>query len=163
MKDKSSLGNFLEDERAVSEEFTSLPALSVVMIGFTVFILLIANTYTNYNNNIENMDKYQQANHLLNKLTNPDCFFIKNGETINLPLLKTSDTELNQLKKQYQSQGVDFIIKVSYEDKIETFPATEDISNLETGNRVAVSKPSAVYINPAYTKPGKITIITWRR
>ena len=79
---------FIKDENAISEEFTALPALSVVMIGFALFIVLMANTYSAYNTRIDSLEKYQTADFIAIKLTNPDCFFIKEGGVINLPVLE---------------------------------------------------------------------------
>ena len=107
---------FIKDEKAVSEEFTSLPALSVVMIGFALFILLVANTYSAYTTRTENLNKYQTADFIATKLTNPDSFIIKEGGIINLPVFKNSEAEINKLRQKYQASGIDFVVIVNYEN-----------------------------------------------
>lgn len=151
----------IKDENAISEEFTSLPALSIVMIGFAIFILLIANTYSAYTTRVDNLNKYQTADFIVTKLTNPDSFIIKEGGIIDLPLLKNSEAEINQMREKYRSSGVDFIIIVRYENFITKLPHNADDLLLNSGDRVAVTKNIGIYLNEAQTKPGTLTIITW--
>lgn len=155
------LRRFIKDENAISEEFTSLPALSIVMIGFAIFIILIANTYATYTTRIESLDKYQTADFIVTKLTNPDSFLIKEGGIVDLPLLKNSDTEINQLRSKYRASGVDFIIRISYEDTVVKLPSNADDLLSNAGDRVAVTKHVGIYLNQAQTKPGRLTIIAW--
>jgi len=152
---------FIKDENAISEEFTSLPALSIVMIGFAIFILLVSNTYTAYNTRINSLDKYQTADFIVTKLTNPDSFLIKEGGVIDLPNFKNSEPEINKLREKYKSSGIDFVIIVQYENKNFKQPSNTDNLLSNAGDRVAVTKNVGVYINTAQTKPGSITIITW--
>ncbi|RLF33655.1 MAG: hypothetical protein DRM98_01915 [Thermoplasmata archaeon] len=161
MKTYYYLKDFIEDENAVSEEFTTLPALSIVMIGFTLFILLIANTYTAYDVRIDNLEKYQTADFIATKLTNPDCFFIREGGIVDLPLLKKTESKekLNSIREEYQRDHVDFIVRISWESTYLDFP--EDLPINVGAARVAVSKDVGVYLNEAQTKPGKLTIIMW--
>jgi len=154
----------IKDVNAVSEEFTALPALSVVMIGFALFIVLIANTYSAYNTRIDSLDKYQTADFIATKLTNPDCFFIMEGGIVNLPLLDSSDPtlsddKLNAMRAEYALSGVGFSISLSWDGGSKYFP--EDTLPADIGDRVAVSRTVSVYLNEAQTKPGKLTVITW--
>jgi len=154
----SSLKNFLKDENAVSEEFTSLPALSIVMIGFTLFILLISNTYMAYEQRIDSLEKYQTGYFIATKLTNPDCYFIRGGGTVDLPLLQTDSYILNLLRDKYKTSGVNFIVRISWDKGSEDFP--EELP-VDVGDRIAVSKNVGIYLNKAQTTPGKLTIIMW--
>ena len=161
---KTPLRSFIGDEKAVSEEFTSLPALSVVMIGFTLFFVLLANVYTSYGIRVESIGKYQTADLIATKLTNPDCFFIREGKLANLPELRKdgSNDKLNSIREEYRASSVNFIVRVSWWDgnevKSEDFP--EDLPD-DIGDRVAVSRDVGVYLNEAQTSPGKITVILW--
>ena len=59
----NNLKDFKKNDFAIAEEFTSIPSLSIIIIGFTIFILLIANVYSIYHSRIESIDKYQIANY----------------------------------------------------------------------------------------------------
>ena len=154
------LKGFIKNDKAISEEFTSLPALSVVMIGFALFILLIANTYNAYGIRIDSIEKYKTADFIATKLTNPDCFFMEEGGIVNISLLETSESldKLNSIRNTYKTSGVDFIIRLSWDSTYEDYP--EDLPN-DVGDRVAVSRSISVYLNPAQTRPGRLTVITW--
>jgi len=165
MPKKKSDTNFIKNEKAISEEFTSLPALTVVIIGFTLFILIITNTYNAYNIRIESIDKYQTASFIASKLTSPDCYFMMEGGIVDLPLLdssepKESGDKLNQMRNKIKASGVNFSIEISYNNQKKYFP--EDNLPSYINERVAVSKTVSVYLNEAQTKPGKLTVITWR-
>jgi len=157
---KTPIRSLIKDTKAISEEFTSLPALSVVMIGFTLFILLIANVYSSYALKVSSLDKYQTADFISTKLTNPDCYFIKEGGLVDLLALKTptSNAILNSMREQYKRSDFDFIIRVSWGSYSVDFPE-DPVYNV--GDRVAVSKDIGVYLNEAQTVPGKLTIILW--
>jgi len=157
--------SIIKNNNAISEEFTSLPALTIVLIGFTLFILIITNSYNAYNIRIDSVDKYQTAFFISDKLTNPDCYFILEGGMVNLPLLDSidpieSDDKLNDIRNEIKASGINFSLKISWDDESKYFP--EDSLPMDVGDKVAVSKTVSVYLNEAQTKPGKLTIIIWR-
>lgn len=158
MRGEIPLKHFIKDEKAISEEFTSLPALSVFMIGFTLFILLISNTYLAYEQRIDSLEKYQTGCFIASKLTNPDCYFIREGGIVDLSTLRENDDILISLQKEYNKSGVNFIIRISWNDNFEDFP--QDLPKY-VHNRVAVSKTIGIFLNNAQTVPGKLTIIMW--
>ncbi len=160
MRKQSRLRDFLTNERAVSEEFTALPALSVVMIGFALFFVLFANVYTSYGLRVESLDKYQTADFLLTKLTHPDSPFIKPGGSVDFPLLQSSDgaAQLRSLRHDYSAAGVNFTVRVNWDDISHDFP--EPLPDT-CGDRIAVSTSASIYLNEAQTMPGTLTIIAW--
>ena len=161
MSKKSLIRGFIRNETAVSEEFTALPSLSVVMIGFTLFFVLLANVYVSYELRVESLEKYQTADFIAGKLTNPDCQFIKTGGAVDLPLLRSDSgkSNLSSLREEYKASGVNFTVRVSWEETYEDFP--EALPTNTIGDRIAVSRTIGVYLNEAQTMPGKLTVITW--
>ena len=149
---------FLVDEHAVSEEFTTLPALSIVMIGFALFIVLLAQTYTAYEERMDRLQNYQTADGIANKLTSPDCYFIREGGLIDVPILQSDTGSLQILCEQYERSGVIFLLRLQWNDLTQDFPETLSISPM---NRVAVSKEVGIYLNEAQTVPGTLTIVLW--
>ncbi|MDD5779101.1 MAG: hypothetical protein PHU95_06605 [Candidatus Thermoplasmatota archaeon] len=61
--------SFISDESGISEEFTSLPALAVVLIGFGLFFALVGGAYHVHTEKLERADGYRAANFVLQKLT----------------------------------------------------------------------------------------------
>lgn len=166
MNSKDVNNNFIKNEKAISEEFTILPALTVAVIGFSLFILIVSNVYNTYNCRIETLDSYQSASFIASKLTNPDCYFMMEGGIINLPLLDSpnpeeSDYKLNQMRNEIAAPGVNFSIVVSWDSQKKYFP--EDNLPSYVYERVAVSKTASIFLNEAQTKPGKLTVIMWEK
>jgi hypothetical protein len=155
--------SLLKNDNAISEEFTSLPALSVIMIGFTLFFVLIANVYHLYDSNVASIEKYQTADFIATKLTGHDCGFVKEGGIIDLPALEQYCTEGNNefdaLREEYQHYGINFSIIITWEDVSQCFP--EDSVPSDHQDRIAVSKKMGIYINEAQTVPGEITVLLW--
>jgi hypothetical protein len=111
MRNAINVRSFFKDERAVSEEFTILPALSVVMIGFVLFVTLLAQTYLAYADRVNQLQNYQTADTILQKLTNPDSYFIKEGGLIDIAILQNDTIFLQKLYVQYQRLGVSFVLR----------------------------------------------------
>jgi hypothetical protein len=150
---------FLRNEEAVSEEFTVLPALSVVMIGIALFILLVAQTYGAYIERIDRLQTYQTVDGLFIKLMNPDCFFIKSPGLINLYLVQNETTLLQKFFGQYIRSGFLFQFQIKWSNQTWFFPKT---SNANPLNRIAVSKAIGIYLNEAQTVPGTMTLLLWK-
>jgi len=150
---------FLKNEEAVSEEFTVLPALSVVMIGFALFVVLLAQTYITYADRIDRLQSYQTADGLLQKLTNPDCFFIREAGLVDLDLLQNDTISLQNFLEQYTKSGLFFHVQLHWNDQIWDFPESM-ASNPDI--RIAVSKEIGIYLNEAQTTPGTLTILLWK-
>ena len=164
MQKETHWDRFRKDNNAISEEFTALPALSVVLIGFTLFVILIANTYGAYESRIESLEKYQTADFIATKLTNPDCFFINGDKTVNLPLLENSGDKLNESRDQYRVSGFDFIVRIDWTGNPngpEDFPEKLEKTLGNNVDHIAISRDVGVYLNPANTSIGKLTIILW--
>ena len=154
------LRRFLSYEDAISEEFTSLPALSIVMIGFTLFIVLLANTYGAYYDRMDRIEIYQSADLVATKLVGSSCCFIRAGGIVNFPLIESGacDERMNESRVEYQHSGLDFTLIVSYQDGSVTFP----VLPVSDRDRVAVSRDVGVLVNDAEIFPGKLTVVMWK-
>jgi hypothetical protein len=149
---------FIVDEQAVSEEFTSLPALSVVMIGFVLFFTLLAQTYTAYETRVEHLQEYQTADRITKMLISPDSWFIRDGALIDLPAIQTDTTTITKLCEDYQKSNIFFIMRLHWNNITADFPQT----TVPLSNRIAISTNIGMYLNEAQTVPGTLTIILWK-
>jgi hypothetical protein len=150
---------FLKNEEAVSEEFTVLPALSVVMIGFALFVLLVAQTYDAYTDRIDRLQTYQIVEGFFQKILNPDCFFIKPPCVVDLRLLQNDTSSLQRYVEQYTRSGLNYYLLIQWDNQ--TWCSLEDIET-HSLNYVAVSKPIGIYLNEAQTVLGTVTLSLWR-
>jgi hypothetical protein len=150
---------FIKDEKAISEEFTVLPALSIVMVGFAVFFALLAQTYLSYTDHIHRLQNYQTADHILESLTNPDCFFIKDGGLIDIQFLQDNRPLLENICEQYRKSGIRFFLRLQCGNLTMDLP---EMLLHDSFNSIAISKEIGVLLDEAHTIPGVLTIILWR-
>jgi len=159
MKTTLRLRSFCNDDLAVSEEFTSLPTLSIVMIGFALFLVLLSQTYLTHGERMDQLDGYQTADRIVRKLTNPDCCFMRPGGLIDVSVLRQDIGKLQTMNEQYSHSGVRFILRLRYDDIEEDFTPIDNISALY---RIAITRQVGIYLSDAQTIPGSLTIILWR-
>ena len=150
---------FLENDAAVSEEFTVLPALSIVMIGFSIFTLLLAQTYIVTMDNLERLQHYQTADRILQRITNSESVFISQGGCINLQTLQSDNGFLEEICKEYKRSGICFLLRLAYNNYSMDFPKTPPERPVQC---TAVSKEVPIYLNEAQTIPGRLSIVLWR-
>ena len=154
---KSRVRPFWVNKQAVSEEFTSLPALSVVMIGFSLFLIMLTQVYTAYQERMTQVQYYQIAENLVEKWTNPDSPFMSSG-LVEVSRLSNTTTIMN-LQDEYRLSNISFIIRLRYLDSDHDFPEPPPPTS---PHRVAASKELGVHLNDAQTTPGTLTLILWR-
>jgi hypothetical protein len=150
--------SFLENEDAISEEFTVLPALSIVMIGFAVFALLVAQTYIVTTENLERLQHYQTADHILQRITNPESAIVFEGGCIDAQSFQSENEFLKDMLSLYTKSGICFLLRLQYDNHTNDFPTTTLDEPLQY---IAVEKEVAIYLNEAQTVPGRLSIILW--
>jgi len=157
------MSSFISDKRGVSEEFTSLPTLVVVMIGFALFFALIGGVYYSYNEKVERIDKYEVANFILEDVTTAagplgEEGMIQTGGTINPSAIDSNEAALeNTLQQNYSYPGWEYKIEIEWTEgyeEITVFPYHGE-------DTVAASKKVPVYLNEAQTVAGKFRVIAW--
>lgn len=159
MRKRIKVRFFLKNEEAVSEEFTVLPALSIVMIGFTIFVVLLAQTYLAHAERVELLQQYQITDGLLQKLTNPECYFIRTGGLIDLSILECDTSSFHRLYEHYKQIGYEFYLQLQWDGQSKTLPESCIPQSLK---RIAISRAIGVYINEAQTIPGTLTLVLWK-
>ena len=144
------------DNAAVSEEFTALPALVVISIGLTLFLIMFSSAEESYNIQKKSIDEYQTAGFLLNHILDPDAPIMKDKGVINYPFLDSINGK-NYLESIRQQTGnINFSLLLSFKNEEHFYPyKPPDV------DRIAVSQPIAVYLNEVETTSGRITIILW--
>jgi hypothetical protein len=150
--------SFLTNKQGISEEYTTLPALSVVMIGFSLFLILLAQTYAIYQERMTQLHFYQIADYIIEKFTNPECCVMKSGGLLDISLLNNTPDLLKPLRDEYHPSNISFILRLHYNNDVCDYP--EPLPNM-TKNRIAVSKELGVYLNEAQITPGTLTVILW--
>ncbi len=149
----------IEDKRGVTEEFTSLPAIMVVMIGFALFFAMITSVYHVHNERMKNMELYDVAHYVIMKLTNRNSPLVSQDKNTPLIIDKRSIKSNNINLKEFCSPvGYDYQVKIY--DLKEEF--SENIGNEPEGDRVAVSRKIAIKFDEGDIRCGEIVVIVWR-
>jgi len=158
MRATSKLNTFLKDNTAISEEFTVIPALCIVMVGFALFVALMSQTYITFTDHMNRLQNYQTADRILQRLTRSDCFFVKEAGLIDIQVLLNDTLSLQTILEQYKKSGIVFFLRFSWDNRTMVFPET-----LVRGSfrYTAVSKEIALFLNEAQTTPGALTVFLW--
>ncbi len=147
------------NEEAVTEEYTALPALCVVVIGLTLFFLLLAHAYAAYQAQSETAHSYHTAELLTEKLLDPANAFITPGGAIDLASFMQASEPLTQLQQDYSPLGFDFLFRLTANTTIVTLPADAYIPT----NYIVASREVSVVLNDAQTIPGRLSVLLWRQ
>jgi len=160
MRRDQCVRDFVRNDEAVSEEFTSLPALSVVIVGFGLFALLLSQTYLSYEERMGQLQGYQIVDSLANQLTSLERSFIREGGVFNVSAVEQDSTFFFRMSDQWKRSGWRFLVRIHWGNSTIDFLGPEDTT---VPHRIAVTRPIGVYLNDAQTIPGSFTVILWRR
>jgi hypothetical protein len=146
------------NEEAVTEEYTALPALCVVVIGLALFFLLLAHAYAMPQAQSETIRMYHTAELLTEKLLDPANAFIQPGGILDLDILTGASAPLDRLRQAYSPSGFDFLIRLTINTTTITLPTNATIHTPNT----TVTRTIPVLLSPAQTTPGRLTVVLWR-
>ncbi|MDD5778348.1 MAG: hypothetical protein PHU95_02735 [Candidatus Thermoplasmatota archaeon] len=159
--------SFISDERGISEEFTSLPALAVVLIGFGLFFALVGGAYHAHTEKMERVDEYRAANFVLQKLTASNGVLAEEG--ILMPggmvdgqrLLQKESEVARTLYEEAVAPGWGYSMVVEWRVGGEYTACRVDVCESEGGEQIAASKKIPVRVNAAQTVSGTFTVRVW--
>jgi hypothetical protein len=149
---------FIKNNNAISEEFTSLPALSIIIIGLVIFSTLIGFTYKNYEMQTNNLGLYDYNEYIISKIINVNNDFIKSGGIIDIPKF-LSQSGYEKIKDiQNSLNQINFTFKISYENNSFWYPSKPVNVNQNT----AMLRNIALNYNGFETIPGQLMVVVWR-
>jgi hypothetical protein len=65
---KGILSSFINDERGIIEPYSELPAMALAVVGFIIFIAVLTQAYTTYEEKSFIAGHFQDASNLAKKL-----------------------------------------------------------------------------------------------
>ncbi len=159
--------NFVKSKRGVAEEFTSLPALMIVMIGFALFFAMIAGVYYIHNQKVESKELYEVAHYVVLKLTTQDSPIISTSDA-NTPLLIDGNSiksiSIEELKNFCNPVGFDYNVNFFWYDengKKETIKIKSE-NNIPDKDTVSASRKVAIKFFEGDIRYGEIVVTVWR-
>ena len=155
---KLHIKQFISNTSAVSEEFTALPALTGVMIGFMLFSILIAQAYGAYIEREEKVDLFQESIDVLDALLLPNSpLYVKNG-VVDSSVFFNNDSSRQTEVLNYLYPQRNGVVILSFDNTSVSLPSKWSCNN---SKRVSVSKNVAVKLNEVETIPGVLSVVVW--
>ena len=152
------------DTNAISETFTVLPALAMVLIGFTIFSIIIATAYTTFDTKNDYVNMVEWSDQILEKISSPNACFTTDGNTINYLVFSSNQSKqyIEKVKSQFAPYQLCFSVKLSFE-QVEIWLPQPISNNHSIDNQYASSKQVSVQINEIKTHPGTLTVVLWQK
>jgi hypothetical protein len=151
-----------ENNHAISETFTVLPSLAMILIGFTIFSIVIATAYTTFDTKQTYIDKFEISDMVLEKICSPNAVFTDDSNLINVKTFNSEKSKdyISQLQDTYELYSYSLAVKVAYKNTECWVPAP--ISPEKIGVDIfASSKQVSVVLNEVTTIPGRMTVFIW--
>mgnify|MGYP006300522339 CR=1 FL=1 len=159
---RESQKKIIKNTKAVSESFTVVPSLAVVLIGFTIFSIIIVTAYTTYDNKSDYINKFEISEIILEKIYSPNRIFIEDSSIINLNKFRSKETQtyIIELQESYSRYDYNFSLKLSCND-FEYWIPNKILDESSLSNSFASIKKVSIKINEISIVPGSLTIIFW--
>ena len=134
----------------------------MVLIGFTIFTLIIASAYKTFDNQHVIIDKFEYAHHILEKISSPNSPVTEDGSLFKLKNFNSIEAKelFNQLLHKYKCYGCNFTIKLTCENRVCWSFNTQPLEIIFT-NTYACSKIVSIALNDIQIVPGSLTVIFW--
>lgn len=155
--------NIKRDNQAISETFTILPALAMILMGFALFSILLSSAYNNIDQQHDQKEMFEISNTILEKICSPNAIFSNDGNYLQFDAFVSSSAEIfiQELQEKYRPYGYNFAVKLSCKDVVAWIPSSFSQPN-DILNQYASSKQVAIKLNEVSTNPGTLTIIFWK-
>lgn len=149
---------FTSDERAVVEPNSDLVAMALAVIGFVIFISVMAHTYQVYQEKTFIAQHYDDAATLAGLLRNDPLLTPPNRpdliDAFRIESLGAGD--ISELKDRYGT-------RYDFSFKIEVPPTYSKVVGTSKDLGVSASIPVTIRLNEAEEMPGTLTVKIWEK
>jgi len=149
---------FTKDERGVVEPNSDMVAMVLAVIGFVVFISVMAHAYEIYHEKTLIVQQYDDAVSLAGllgndpMLTDPD-----RPELIDASRVESLDAgDINELKGKYAA-------RYNFSFKIEVPPTYSKVVGTSEELGISASIPVTIKLNEVEEMPGTLTVKIWEK
>jgi len=144
--------NIWKDRRGVAEEFTSLPLLAVVMIGFAIFFLIISGAYVNHSEKSKNLEMEEVAHYIIYKLTSFGSPITDGAMTVDMN--KWISSNMKELRNFCKISSYNYSLMLEVD-------GIKYRKGIYPAHRIIVSRYVAIKFSNGDVKYGKIYAIVW--
>jgi hypothetical protein len=146
------------------EPYTELPAMALATVGFVIFIALVAQAYSTYQQKAFLSEHYQDAANLAEKLGKDSMITSSvHPDIIDASRIELISRDPKELMEKYGAYyNFMFKIEVSSENRhYSVIVKNPQIS--EPGTGISASIPVTVGLNDVQALPGILTVNIWRK
>lgn len=156
------MSSFISNEKGVLEPYADLPAMALAMVGFIIFIALLSQTYTVYQQKTFIAGHYQDAANIAEKLgKDSDLKNSMRPDTIDASKIEALNA--GELMQKYGSY-YNFMFKVEVNSAGRTYSKVIKAPGaVESKIGVSASIPVTVKFNEVQELPGTLTVKIWRK
>ena len=149
---------FTKDERGVVEPSSDLVVMALAVIGFVIFISVIAQTYQIYQEKTLIAQQYGDAVSLAELLRNDPLLTVPRcPELIDASRLESLDAgDINELRGKYAA-------RYNFSFKIEVPSTYSNVVGTSEELGVSASVPVTIRLNEVEEMPGTLTVKIWEK
>jgi len=149
---------FTKDERAVVEPNSDLVVMVLAVIGFVIFISVMAHTYQIYQEKTLIAQHYDDAVSLAGMLGNDPLLTVPCcPEMIDASRVESMDTgNINELRDRYATH-------YDFSFKIEVPPTYSKVVGTSEDLGISASIPVTIRLNDVEEMPGTLTVKIWEK
>lgn len=157
------LSSFINDEKGMIEPYSELPAMALAVVGFIVFIAVLTQAYTTYQEKSFIAGHFQDASNLARKLGKDSSLTGTRPGIIDSGKLESLKNDPDEIIKKYGSY-YNFMFKIESNsgEKIYSIVIKRPDSG-EPKAAVSASIPVTVALNDVEEIPGTLTVRIWSK
>ncbi len=149
---------FTRDERGVVEPNSDMVAMALAVIGFVIFISVMAHTYQIYQEKTFIAQHYDDAVSLAGLLRNDPLLTVRGCPVlIDASRVESMDAgDINELRDKYAT-------RYNFSFKIEVPPTYSKVVGTSEDLGVSASIPVTIRLNEVKEMPGTLTVKIWEK
>jgi len=156
------LSSFINDEKGMIEPYSELPAMALAVIGFIVFIAILTQAYTTYQEKSFIAGHFQDASNLAKKLGKDSSLTGTRPGIIESGKLESLKNDPDEIIKKYGSY-YNFMFKVESNSGEKAYSIVIKRPDSGEPNAVSASIPVTVALNDVEEIPGTLTVRIWSK
>ena len=157
------MSSFINDDRGMIEPYSELPAMALAVVGFIVFMAVLAQAYTTYQEKSFIAGHFQDASNLASKLGKDSSLTGTRPGMIDSGKLETLKNDPDEIIKKYGSY-YNFMFKVESNSGERAYSIIIKKPNSgEPKTGVSASIPVTVALNDVEEIPGTLTVRIWSK
>lgn len=160
---KGIISSFINDEKGIIEPYSELPAMALAVVGFIIFMAVLAQAYTTYQEKSFIAGHFQDASNLAKKLGKESSLTGTRPGIIDSGKLESLKNDPDEIFKKYGSY-YNFMFKVesnSGERAYSIIIKKPDSGEQKVG--VSASIPVTVALNDVEEIPGTLSVRIWSK